>query len=77
MAKITTTQRKKLPTSTFALPKKRAFPMPDKSHAADAIRMAAYSEKKGNITPMQKAMIDRKANAKLGKTTAKTKNKGV
>ena len=73
MAKITTTQRKKLPAKTFALPKKRAFPMPDKSHAADAIRMAAYSEKKGNITPMQKAMIDRKANAKLGKSPAKTK----
>lgn len=71
MAKITIAARNKLPAKSFALPKKRAFPMPDKSHAEDAIRMASYSEKKGNITPMQKAMIDTKAENKLGKTPAK------
>lgn len=67
MAKISTKARKSLKPKQFALPKKRAFPLTNKSHDEDAIRMAAYSEKKGNISPMQKAMIDRKAKAKLGK----------
>lgn len=43
--------------------------MPDASHAANAKARATQQEAKGNITPAQKAQIDRKANAKLkGKT---------
>lgn len=73
MAKITTAARKKLPSKSFALPKKRAFPLTDKIHAEKAIQLAPRAEKAGNITPMQKAMIDSKAERKLGKKTVKAR----
>lgn len=36
MAKLTSGERKALPKSEFGLPGKRAYPMPDRSHAANA-----------------------------------------
>jgi hypothetical protein len=36
MATLSTKQRKALPKSDFALPGKRAYPMPDAGHAANA-----------------------------------------
>ena len=36
MAKISTASRNKLPSKTFGEPSKRAYPMPNKSHAANA-----------------------------------------
>jgi hypothetical protein len=67
MARLTTAQRKKLPSSTYALPGKK-FPMPDKAHAIAAERLVGRSVKAGNITPAQAAIVKRKAKAKLGKT---------
>lgn len=60
-------KRNSLPSSDFGLPGERKYPMPDRSHAANAKARAAQQVKAGNITPAQKAKIDRKANAKLGK----------
>ena len=41
--------------------------MADASHATNAKARATQQEKKGNITPAQKAEIDAKADRKLGK----------
>lgn len=38
MAKLTAAERRKLPNSAFAIPAKRAYPIPDKDHAMDALR---------------------------------------
>lgn len=67
MAKLTTKQRKKIPKAQFGLPEEKKYPMPDKSHAANAKARASQQEAKGNITPSQKAKIDAKANKVLGK----------
>lgn len=67
MGIIDAARRKALPTSDFGLPGRRAYPMPDAGHAANAKARATQQEKAGSITPAQKAQIDAKANAKLGR----------
>ena len=62
MAKLTTARRKKLNLRTFAVPSRRAFPIPDKAHARQALRMIGYAH-----SAYEKANIRRKANAMLGK----------
>lgn len=59
--------RKKIPTSQFGLPDQRKYPMPDKSHAANAKSRASEMKNKGIISGAQKAEIDAKANKVLGK----------
>jgi hypothetical protein len=63
MAKLTAAKRKKIPASKFGLPEERAYPMPDRKHAAVA---KAYAER--YATPSQRARIDAKANRILGKS---------
>lgn len=41
MAKLTAKKRKSLSTSTFAIPEKRKYPIPDRSHAANALSRVA------------------------------------
>jgi hypothetical protein len=41
--------------------------MPDKSHAANAKARATQAYKKGKLSASERAAINRKANAKLGK----------
>lgn len=67
MAKLTTEKRKGLEDTTFGLPDERKYPMPDKSHAANAKARATQQVKKGNLTAAEKAKIDAKANKILGK----------
>lgn len=67
MAKLTTKKRNSLPKSDFALPKERKYPMPDKSHAANAKARATQMVKKGKLSPASKAKIDAKANKILRK----------
>jgi hypothetical protein len=67
MAKLTTKSRNKLPKSEFGEPGKRAYPMPDKSHAANAKARASEMENKGKLSASAKAKIDAKANKVLGK----------
>lgn len=64
MATLTSDERKRLGKGEFALPGGR-FPIEDKAHASDAISRASESEHKGNISPAQKATVDRKARAVL------------
>jgi hypothetical protein len=67
MSKLTTKARKSLPKSEFGEPGKRAYPMPDKSHAVNAKARASQMEKAGKLSESAKAKIDAKANRVLGK----------
>ena len=62
MAKLTAKQRKGLPKSDFG---ERKFPMPDKSHAANAKARATQAVKAGRMSASTKAKIDAKANTIL------------
>lgn len=65
MARLTAAARRALPTSDYGLPGKKAYPMPDKTHAGLAKAMAdRYA------SPAEKKKIDAKANKVLGKRTA-------
>lgn len=41
MAKLTTAKRKKLSKKSFAIPEKRAYPIHDRRHAANALSRVA------------------------------------
>lgn len=58
-------KRNALPKSEFGEPGKRAYPVNDKAHAANAKARASEMVKKGKLSETAKEMIDRKANAKL------------
>ena len=64
MAKLTSKSRNSLPKSDFAGPG-RSYPVPDKSHAANAKARATQQVKAGNLSPSAKAKIDAKANKVL------------
>jgi hypothetical protein len=66
MAKLTTKARKKVPAKEFGEPGKRAYPMPDKAHAANAKARAAQMVKKGRLSKSEEKKLDAKANKKLG-----------
>jgi len=66
MAKLTTKDRKALPASKFAGPDK-SYPVPDRSHAANAKARASQMEAKGKLSPSAKAKIDAKADKVLKK----------
>lgn len=71
MAKLTTAKRKKIPKNEFGLPGEKKYPMPDKSHAANAKARASEMENKGKLSPSSKAKIDAKADKILGKSKKK------
>jgi len=71
MAKLTAATRKKIPTSKFALPGERKFPVQDKAHAANAKARATQMVAKGKLSSASKAKIDAKANRVLGKSKGK------
>lgn len=64
MGKLTTKARKELPASKFAGPG-RSYPVPDKSHAANAKARATQQVAKGNLAPSTAAKIKARANAVL------------
>ncbi|HEY3565269.1 MAG TPA: hypothetical protein VGL90_07065 [Casimicrobiaceae bacterium] len=64
MAKLTTGQRKKLPSSAFALSGRR-YPIEDRAHARDAKARASAEAHKGHLSAADKAKVDRKADALL------------
>lgn len=66
MAKLTAKQRNKLPDSAFA-GSNRTYPIPDRSHAANAKARAQQQYDKGNISKSTLNKIDAKANKKLKK----------
>jgi hypothetical protein len=67
MAELKAKTRNKLPKSEFGMPGERKYPMPDKSHAANAKARASQMEKAGKISESTKAKIDAKADRVLGK----------
>lgn len=67
MAKLTTAARKKIPKSEYGLPGAKKYPMPDRSHAANAKARAAQQVNAGNLSPSGEAQIVKKANTILGK----------
>lgn len=68
---LTAEQRKKLPDSAFGLPEKKAYPMPDKEHAANAKARASQEFKKGNLSKDEFDRINKLADSILGKTKGK------
>ena len=58
MAKLTTKDRKKVSAKEFGEPGKRAYPMPDKAHAANAKARATQMVKKGKLSESEKKKID-------------------
>jgi hypothetical protein len=67
MAKLTTAKKKAEPKEEFGLPRKRKYPMPDKSHARNAKARASQMEHQGKLSAGDKKKIDAKANKVLGK----------
>jgi hypothetical protein len=73
MAKLTSGQRKKLPSSSFAIPSERKYPVTDRSHAANALSRVA-----ANGTPAEKAAVRKKVASKfpdMGKSKSSGKKK--
>lgn len=67
VGKLTAAKRKKIPTSKFGLPKQRKYPMPDRSHAANAKARATQMVKKGKLSRSAEKTIDAKANRILNR----------
>lgn len=68
MTNLTTNERNALDKALFGLPEKRAYPMPDASHARNAKARAAEEFNKGNLSSSEKARIDSKADRILDET---------
>ena len=64
-------EESKLKKSQFGLPGKRKYPMPDKSHAANAKARAKQQLKRGKLTRGQYDKIIAKANRVLGRSKGK------
>lgn len=67
MAKLTSKKRKTLAASQFGMPGSRKYPMPDKSHAANAKARATQMVEKGKLSESSADKIKAKANKVLGK----------
>ena len=52
MAVLTTEERKRMPASSYALPAERKYPIPDESHARNALARVS-----GNGTPEEEAKV--------------------
>jgi hypothetical protein len=65
--KLNTAERKAIPASEFGMPSKRAYPMPDRSHAQNAKARATQMVAKGKLSAGAAARIRAKANQVLGK----------
>ncbi len=65
MARLTAKQRNALPTSKFALPADRKYPVDTPSRAANAKARATQAVKAGRMSKSTEAKIDAKANRVL------------
>jgi hypothetical protein len=68
MAVLKAASRNKLAKSTFGLPGERKYPMPDKSHARNALARASQQLNKGALSLSQAQKIRAKAYRKLGRS---------
>ena len=67
MATLKAKNKRHMKDSTFGLPEERKYPMPDKSHAANAKARASQQVHEGNLSKTDKTRIDRKADRILNK----------
>ena len=67
MGSLSTKRRNSLPANEFGLPGSRRYPMPDKSHAANAKARATQMVNAGKLSSSSAAKIKAKANKVLGK----------
>jgi hypothetical protein len=67
MSKLSSEKRNKLPKSDFGEPGERKYPIPDRSHAANAKARASQQYNKGHISLSMEHEIDSKANKILGR----------
>ena len=67
MSKLKAATRSSLPSSEFALPSVRKYPINDRAHAANAKARATQMVAKGRLSSSAAAKIRSKANAILGK----------
>lgn len=65
--KLNAAARKHIPASEFGLPGQKKYPMPDRSHAANAKARATQQVEKGKLSESSAAKIRAKANRILGK----------
>ena len=72
MARLKTSQRNALPSSAFGLPAKRAYPITDPSHAANAKARATQMVAAGKLSPASAAKIRVKANKLLRRGSEKS-----
>ena len=59
MAKLTTKTRKRMKDSSFALPRQRAYPIPDLSHARMALAMVEAHGTEGEKSKVRKAVYSK------------------
>ncbi len=59
MAKLNAAERRKLPNSAFAIPARRAYPIPDKDHALDALREVKASGSEAEQKQVQAAVVQK------------------
>ena len=82
MAKLTSKQVTKMPKSEFAIPEKRKYPIPDKSHAANALarveQFGTPAEKKEVVKAVAKKFPEMAKNSSVPavKKAVKTVKKG-
>lgn len=67
MTDLTTKKRAAMAKSKFGEPGKKKYPMPDKSHAANAKARASAQVNKGKMSKGTEEKIDAKANKVLRK----------
>ncbi len=65
MAKLTSKARSAIPKKEFGLPGEKKYPMPDKSHAANAKARASQMVSAGKLSKSSESKIDAKANKVL------------
>lgn len=67
MSRLMAAARKSLKAGQFGLPGQRKYPMPDRSHAANAKARASQMANAGKLSARSKSQIDAKADAILGR----------
>lgn len=67
MSKLNAAARSRIPSTKFGLPGSRKYPMPDRSHAANAKARATQMVSRGKLSAGSAAKIRAKANRILGK----------
>ena len=67
MAKLSESDRAKLPPSKFAEPEKRAYPIEDAAHAKNAKARASQAVKAGRMSKAEEKKIDKKADTVIAK----------